>query len=64
MNVHKPAPVITALDLAWEEINALGGPSSNDDFDGGISFAVTHALQILERLGARDPAPIRAEAGQ
>lgn len=53
--------MITALDLAWEKINALGGKASEyDDFGRGINHAVDQALSIIEDLGGSDPLPKRA----
>jgi hypothetical protein len=52
----------SALDLAWEKINALGGakPSTYDDFGRGIIYAVAGALEIIEELGGSNPAKKRA----
>ena len=45
------------LDVAWEEINALGGYYDEDDEYGrGFNEAIGHALDIIERLGGVDPA--------
>lgn len=45
---------ITPLDLAWEEINALGGPAT-DDYGRGANEAISAALDIIEKLGGSDP---------
>ncbi|WP_022723390.1 hypothetical protein [Rhodopseudomonas sp. B29] len=57
---------ITALDLAWEEINALGGsdPSVMSPDELAYNRAISDALEIIERLGGEDPAPKRAAAGR
>jgi hypothetical protein len=42
-----------ALDTAWEEINALGGRSDQDNsYDQGIVDTVAKALEIIERAKA------------
>lgn len=47
----------TELDKAWEEINALGGyVAPNDEVGKGYDKAIGDALDIIERLGGRDPA--------
>jgi hypothetical protein len=51
---------ITAIDLAWEKVNALGGTHGEyDDFGRGINNAVEQALFIIEELGGSDPAARR-----
>jgi hypothetical protein len=45
-----------ALDMAWGEINAIGGTADvHDRYGAGINRAVEEALAIIERLGGRDP---------
>lgn len=52
---------ITALDIAWEQINALGGTVGEyDDYGKGINHAVEQALFIIEELGGSDPLSKRA----
>jgi heterodisulfide reductase subunit A-like polyferredoxin len=52
---------ITPLDLAWEQINALGGAHDPSDIDSIIyAGAIGDALGIIERLGGSDPLPKRA----
>jgi hypothetical protein len=54
---------ITATDLAWERINALGGsPQQNNSYDQGFVDAITQALNVIEALGGSDPAPKRHRA--
>lgn len=50
---------IPKLDLAWEEINALGGASGSSSYDLGVLKTVSAALEIIEKLGGKDPAPQR-----
>jgi len=52
---------VTPLDLAWEEINALGGTwVKGDEVGREVNATVGDALKIIERLGGGDPAPKRA----
>lgn len=50
---------ITPLDLAWEEINALGGLPSTEA-ESYYNRAINDALALIEALGGSDPAPKRA----
>lgn len=52
---------IPELDLAWESVNAEGGSSSQDNiYDQGIITGIERALDAIEKLGGKDPAPQRA----
>ena len=54
-------PIEQELDLAWENINALGGTfDQNDHYERGFSDAINKALEEIEALGGRDPLPNRA----
>lgn len=50
---------ISKLDLAWEAVNALGG--SPDASDPSFNDAIASALEEIEKLGGKDPAPARAK---
>lgn len=51
---------ITLLDLAWEQINAIGGACADSDVTGcAVNETVRQALAIIEGLGGSDPAPKR-----
>lgn len=53
---------LSALDEAHGRINAIGGyAAADDEFGKGVNSAVEQALDILEKLGARDPAIRRLE---
>jgi hypothetical protein len=54
-------PIITSLDRAWEQINALGGVAIPGD-SPAYGEAIDAALAVIEALGGRDPLQIRAEA--
>jgi hypothetical protein len=54
-------PVITPLDRAWAEINALGGVPTTDA-DCAYCAGIEAALAVIERLGGRDPVQVRAAA--
>jgi hypothetical protein len=47
---------MSELDKAWQEINALGGHVAPDD-DHGLGYikAIGDALDIIEKLGGKDP---------
>ena len=52
---------ISALDLAWEAVNALGGACVSGDITGqAYNTAIDDALGTIEKLGGKDPAPARA----
>lgn len=53
------APERSALDRAWELINAQGG-SGDTEYDRGRSDAFDGALEIIEQLGGMDPAKRKA----
>lgn len=42
------------LDQAWEQINALGGAETCPE-DANWNDAINAALDVIERLGGRDP---------
>jgi len=52
-------PNVTPLDLAWEQINALGGVPSNA-IEEAQCETINQCLAIIEALGGQDPLPIRA----
>lgn len=56
--LDQAAQAITPLDLAWEEINALGGRPSTW-YEDGYCDAVGEVLAIIEKLGGRDPVALR-----
>jgi hypothetical protein len=51
---------ISALDLAWEEINALGGVAEKgNEREQGFVAAIGKGLAVIEKLGGSDPLPKR-----
>lgn len=65
---EEPAP-ISKLDLAWEAVNALGGQPQQpgNQHEAGYIEGISAALDAIEKLGGKDPAPARARdwfAGQ
>lgn len=55
-NSEKEPNMLTSLDKAWGEINAMGGTCHEDDDHGrGVVQTVMHALGIIEDLGGMDP---------
>lgn len=55
------ADTITPLDLAWEQINALGGYVEPGDKVGEAeNRTLADALKVIEGLGGRDPGFKRA----
>jgi hypothetical protein len=49
---------IPTIDLAWEAVNALGGASTeHGSYDHGYVDAITAALEVIEKLGGKDPLP-------
>lgn len=51
---------IPILDMAWEQINALGGASMTSD-DTAFNHGIEKALDVIESLGGKDPAPQQDE---
>lgn len=49
------------LDLAWEQINALGGVPTNPA-EEAVCDTINKALDIIEKLGGSDPASKRASS--
>lgn len=46
-----------ALDLAWHQINSLGGSCrTTDRYASGYNRAIDDVLDVLAALGAKDPA--------
>jgi hypothetical protein len=57
--------IVTPLDLAWEQINSLGGVvQKGDEVGEAENAAIGAALVIIESLGGGDPLPKRARAKQ
>ena len=52
---------ISALDFAWEAVNALGG-RANNSYDQGFVDAIGKALEEIEKLGGSDPLAKRSVA--
>lgn len=53
--IDDSAPETPVIDLAYSQINALGGTVTGDDLHGkGYCQAIDDALTILTKLGAKD----------
>lgn len=51
---------ISKIDLAWEAVNTLGGsPDQNNSYDQGMVDGIAKALEVIEKLGGKDPLPQR-----
>lgn len=53
-------PQVTNLDIAWEQINALGGVPSNAVEEAQCE-TINQCLTIVAGLGGEDPLPKRAK---
>lgn len=56
-------PKITNLDIAWEQINALGGVPANA-IEEAQCETINQCLTIVAGLGGEDPLPKRAKLTQ
>lgn len=62
-HLERQQVALSPLDIAWERINALGGYVAPGDVAGkAANDTVGEALKIIEDLGGRDPAQVRAGA--
>jgi hypothetical protein len=58
-----PRDPITPLDLAWEQINALGGVPTNE-IEEAQCHTINQCLDIIEKLGGSDPIGRRGAVSQ